>query len=97
VKKLTLSDLRRLERTGENVFITVEMGWEANEPVWEAYAHYLGRVMPVAFDDYSSVRSLSVPALCNLLSDCGVTYAALCVEQIARAYRNGPQSEEDAL
>ncbi|WP_294946922.1 hypothetical protein [Sulfurivirga sp.] len=97
MKKLTLSGLRRLERTGENVFITVEMGWEASEPVWEAYAHYLGRVMPVAFDDYSSVRSVSVPALCNLLSDCGTVQAVLNVEQVARAYRMGPESEEDAL
>lgn len=94
MKKLTLADLRRLERTGENIFVTVEMGWEAGEPVWEAYAHYLSRVMPVAFDDYSSVRSVSVPALCTLLSDCGVTHAVLSVEQIARTYRKGAQSEE---
>ena len=87
VKRITLSHLRRLEQSGTPVMVSVELEYEAGNPVWVPLVHLEGRTLPLAFDDASQVKSLSLKALCNLLSECGVTHAALCVEQISRAYR----------
>lgn len=95
MKRITLSDLRALARQGESVFVTVDMAWELSDPVWEPTVHIRGKDYPVVFDDGGAIRSLSMQALCNLLASADVAYVVLSVDQVARAYRSGPKSEEE--